>query len=89
LFLRYYLLNDDKTDREYWHEPSFAFPIIRDVLKNQKLGKDYVYPVLMRDAKNFEHQYPLRINENYFPLSFTGVVSPEVFLLFLDMIKMS
>jgi len=78
---RCYLLNDDKNDSEYWHEPSFAFPIIRDVLKNQKLGKDYLYPVLMRDAKNFEHQYPLRINENYFPLSFTGVVSPEVFTI--------
>jgi hypothetical protein len=78
---RYYLLNDDKNDREYWHEPSFAFPIIRDALKSQKLGKDYVYPVSMWDAKKFEHQYPLKINENYFPLSFTGVVSPEFFTI--------
>lgn len=78
---RCYLLNDDKNDREYWHEPSFAFPIIRDALKNQKLGKDYVYPFLMWDAKKFEHQYPLRIHENYFPLSFTGVVSSEFFTI--------
>lgn len=76
---RNYLLNDDKNDREYWHEPSFAFPMIREMLKSQRLGKDYVYPVVIREQKKFEHQYPLRLIDNFFPLSYTATATSMEF----------